>query len=582
VKSWLFLGLILTLTALGQQPETTQAGTTEAKKPGILQGRVVNAKTGEAIRRVNLTLRPIGAMGVPSPTIVLAAPGGMPSASPYAASTDAEGKFRIENVEPGNYMMMAERQGFVRTQYGARRNSMMGTTIKVAPAQETNNLDIKMAPQAVITGRVLDDEGEPLANVQIQALQRRFFGGKQQMAPMGGGQTLDTGEYRVANLAPGRYWISAIYRARMMMFGEGPARNTAGQPEEEYVPTYYPDTTDRANARPIDVSAGQEVPGIDIRLQKARVFRIRGKVVAGGQPPRNMRLVLMPRERSGMMGFMGGPGAMVKEDGSFEMGHVQPGSYFVTALPMPGVQNMMGKVAVDVAQGDVDNVALVLGSGSTVKGGIRIDGDTQQLEQAQGKKITFGGVRVQFSPMEGMAFNNSGTLAKDDGFFMLENVAPDKYRVVVFNLPQGTWLKSIRAGDQEVLDNGMDLSGGAPAAVQITLGVGPGQISGIVENANKEPASGSMVTLLPDPMQEDRNYLYRVASTDQDGQFTLQGIPPGEYKLFAWEDIEPGSYMDPEFLKPHDSRSQKITIKENSQQQVKLAQVPADATAGVQ
>jgi hypothetical protein len=129
---YVFPGLTLTIAALGQNPASD-------KKPGILAGRVVNAKTGEPVRRVNLTLRPFGAPGM-----ISAGPMPMAAAAPYAATTDAEGKFRIENVEPGSYRMMAERQGFVRQEYGARQNSMMGTTITVAPAQELKGSQLQV------------------------------------------------------------------------------------------------------------------------------------------------------------------------------------------------------------------------------------------------------------------------------------------------------------------------------------------------------------------------------------------------------------------------------------------------------
>src|SRR4030095_29695 len=155
---------------------------------------------------------------------------------------------------------------------------MVGTTITVASAAELKDLNFKLIPQAVITGRVLDEEGEALARVQIQIMRRRFFRGKQQLMPMGGGQTTDTGDFRISDLAPGRCWVSATYRGRMMMFGEAPARNPGDKPEEEYVTTYYPSSIDQAGARPIDLDAGQEASGIDIRIQRVRVYRIRGKV----------------------------------------------------------------------------------------------------------------------------------------------------------------------------------------------------------------------------------------------------------------------------------------------------------------
>jgi hypothetical protein len=369
-----------------------------------------------------------------------------------------------------------------------------------------------------------------------------------------------------------------MYRGRMMMFGEAPARNTDDKPEEEYVTTYYPGSIDQTGARPIEVAAGQELPGMDIRMQKSRVYRIRGKVVGGTTPSNNLRLALLPRENTMFSRFMFGGGGMVKLDGTFEIGSVQPGSYYVAALPMQGAQAPVGKVPVDVSHQNVENVVLSLAAGATLTGNLRIDGDVQQLEQTQGKKITFGSVRVQLVPMEGVPFASPGAQAKDDGSFVLENVSPDKYRIMAYALPQGTWLKSIRAGDREVLDDGIDMTAGVPGPVQIMLGVGVGQVSGMVQDAKQQPAAGSMVTLVPDPMKEERGDLYRMTTADQNGQFTLQGLAPGEYKLFAWEDVDPGAYMDPEFLKPNESRARRITIQPNSPQQVSLTQIPAEAS----
>ncbi|MFN0106632.1 MAG: carboxypeptidase regulatory-like domain-containing protein [Bryobacteraceae bacterium] len=566
-------GFALAALCFAQQPQQNGSAL-EGKKPGTLEGRVLNSVTGEPVRRVNLVLRPFGAAGM----VGFTRSGPVTPAAPFAATTDAEGKFRLEKVEPGAYRLMAERQGFVRQEYGARRNSMMGTTITVAAGQELKDLTIKLTPQAVVKGRVLDDEGEPLAHVQIQVLTRRFFRGKQQMMPMGGGQTIDTGEFRLSDLAPGRYWISAVYHSRMAMYGEVPARNTTGQPEEDYVTTYYPSATSESDARPIDVDAGQEMSGVDIRLRKARVFRIRGKISGGAQPARRVRVFLMPRERGSFMGGFGGAGGMVKEDGTFEIGGVQPGSYYVAAAPAQGMMTVQGKTPVDVAREDVENVTLTLGGGATLSGAIRVTGDTHQTPPNETKKPALGTIRVQLMSMDGMAFNTPGATAKDDGSFLLENAGPERYRITVFNLPPGLWLKSIRAGDQELIETGVDLSAGAPGQIEIVLDTGVGQVSGMVRDTKKQPAPGGMVTLIPDPLKEDRTDLFKMISVDQNGQYTLQNIAPGDYRLFAWEDIDPGQYMDPEFLKKHESGAAKVTVKANAMAQVNLAQIAAEAT----
>ncbi len=571
----LTLMLLFQIAAAAQQPSPgaatpAQPDAAGAKKTGVIEGRVVNGMTGEAIRKANITLRPYGVHGVAG----TGSAGPLPAPAPYIASTDAEGKFRIENVEAGDYRMTAERQGFVRQEYGARQNAT-GTTVKVAPGQELRELNFKLLPQAVVTGRVIDEEGEPLARVQIQVLRLRYFRGKRLPMPAGGGMTLDTGEFRVSDLPPGQYWLSATYRGQTML-GEVPARNTADKPEEAYATTYYPNSVDFAGAGPLQLQAGQTLPGIDIRIRKARVYRIRGKVTGTGSV-RNVRLMVMPRDSSPVFGFSG-MGTMVKEDGTFEVGGIQQGSYYLTAMPMQGTMASLGKVAFDVGRENVDNLSLVLGGASNLRGIIRIEGDLQQAEQQLGTKITFERVRLQAIPVGTMMFGGNSALAKDDGSFSVEGVTPDRYRLMLMNIPQATYIKSIRVGDQDALAGGFELSSGALVNVQVTLGIGVGEITGVVQNAKQQPAPGATVTLIPTPAKEERTDLYRVASTDQNGQFQLQGIAPGEYKLYAWEDIEPGVHTDPEFLKAHEARAEKLSIKTDSQNRVTLTQVAKELT----
>jgi hypothetical protein len=246
---------------------------------------------------------------------------------------------------------------------------------------------------------------------------------------------------------------------------------------------------------------------------------------------------------------------------------------------MQGMMRVLGKVAVDVGHDNVENVLVTLASAMTVKGRLRVEGDVAQWEQAQGKKLNFSGVRVQLLPVDGLPMNVPGNQANEDGTFVLENVGPERYHVNVFGLPANLWMKSIRAGDQDATDSGMDASSGSPGVLEVTLGIGTGQIRGTVQDAKNQPVAGSMVTLVPNPIKESRNDLFRITTTDQNGQFTMQGIAPGEYRLFAWEDVDPGVHMDPDFLRPHESSAKSITVRANGVEQVTVAQIPKEATA---
>ena len=546
----LVLALTTSFAAIAQQANTSEP--IDPKKLGAIEGKITNGITGEAQRRVNLTLRPTGMqMGV----------GGAPSAppTPYATVTDAEGKFRIERIDPGTYMLQAEKQGFVRQAYNTRQTLGASTPIVITAGMEMKEVNFKLTPHSIVTGRILDDEGEPLAGIMIQVLRSVRMQGKQQMAPVGGGQSLDTGEFRIANLSPGRYWLSATDRNRRMMMGEAPARNTSDKPEEELVTTYYPSSTDQAGARPIELTAGQTLNAIDIRMKRAPVYRIRGKV-EGPPPFRGYRVMLMPRERTQFSGNFFNNSVMVKEDGSFELGGTVPGAYEIAVTPGNGMMRILGRTPVDIARDHVENIVVAVVPAITLRGQIRVDGEFEG---------SFSGTRIMLNT-ESFMYNNPNAAADEKGTFTLENANPEKYRLAITGLPQGLWLKSIQSGGNEITDSGLDLSSGASGPIEIILGVGTGTLTGTVMDAKQQPAGGIFVTLMPDPLKEHRFDLFRSVPSNQNGQFTLTNLPPGEYKLYAWDTNEPPAFMDPAITKPYETRAKRITIKPGSSEQVTL------------
>jgi hypothetical protein len=109
-----------------------------------------------------------------------------------------------------------------------------------------------------------------------------------------------------------------------------------------------------------------------------------------------------------------------------------------------------------------------------------------------------------------------------------------------------------------------------------------GQVDGAVQNAKGDAAAGATVTLIPDAEHRSITWMYKNANTDQNGHFTIKGVRPGEYKIYAWEDLEPGAQQDPDFVKPHESAAEAVSVKESSHETVQLKVVPAENSAGQQ
>ena len=215
-------------------------------------------------------------------TVMLQGPGRL---SNYAAVTDAAGHFHFDSVEPGNYMAMAYRDGFIPLQ-GSQRNSW-SKPIAVAEEQAVKDVVVKLLPLALVSGHVLDEDGDPVVRAQVQALRYVYQqGGARQLNPAGTATTNDLGEYQLLDLAPGRYYFLVAVQPRM---ARSPMRLRSATPEQAYPNTFYPSAAQAEQATATQVGAGAQVTGIDFRLHKVAAFHIRGKAIDGrtGQPLRN-------------------------------------------------------------------------------------------------------------------------------------------------------------------------------------------------------------------------------------------------------------------------------------------------------
>jgi hypothetical protein len=521
---------------------------------------VRNAATGEPVRRASIVMMRLD----PTP-----GESGMPAS--YSTSSDANGQFSMKDLDPGRYRLTANRNGYVTLIYGARGFNKPGTMISLSRQQNLTDLALKMTPQSVITGRILDDEGEPVANVHVTLQGYRYMQGRKQLMATGGGNnTNDLGEYRVFGISPGKYIVSATLQANEPMISID--RSADAGPEEGFVATYYPGTTDPAAATQIDVAAGAQLRGIDLVLSKSRTVHVKGHVTHGLSGRPNATVFIVPRNSGGFGGMV--RNSHVDPAGNFDIRGVSPGAYTLTAVVNDGNTPRQGRVPVEVGTANVDGVNITAGTGVTVKGVIRADSDSSTIDLSN--------VRVTLQQREpGMMFGGPGETRDEHGGFELKNASPDHYNFYVYGLPQGAYVKSVRAGQTDVLASGLDLtSGAAPESIDVVISPRGASVTGTVQNEKTgNPAPGAMVVLLPQEKERREQQTYfKLINADQTGAFSLSGIAPGEYRLYAWEDVEPGAYLDPDFLKPIESKGESLTVGEGDQKTIQLKLIPADSS----
>jgi len=536
-----------------QSPQRQQPAAPPPTKPEDLcaiEGQVFSLATGAPVPKAEVILR--GTQRVPNSA-------GMPQS--YSTVADAGGNFTLKDLEPGKYRLSIRRTGFVNFNYGSHRTSGAGTLLSLDPGRRMKNLTAKLTPHAVITGRVVDDNNEPIVSARVEVMRYTYQSGKKQLTPSGSGSTNDLGEYRIYGLAPGRYYLVARPGGDI---DENSVDRSAVPRAEDDVPTYYPGTIDAAAAAPIEVGPGMQLRGVNVALSKARTFHVRGRV----EGHTGANVMFAPRGEAPWSypnsQHMTGP------KGTFEINQVLSGAYTVSAMAWTGQKAYSALQDVDIGESNIDGLILTLAPGSDISGHFEVEGTAPpNLDAVQ--------VYLRPNSQTGMVFP-SQSLPSHDGLFTI-SVGVEPYSLQVTGAPDGYWVKSIRMGDQEVKYTGIDLGHSPAAPITITLAPNAAQIDGVILNEQQEPAAGATVVLVPEAKLRDHPEAYRTGSSDQNGRFTLKNIEPGDYTLFAWEDVEYGAYMDPAFLKPVEDRGQSISLQEGGHESVQVNMIPADAAA---
>jgi len=505
-----------------------------------VDGRVINALSGDPVKKATVLLQPREA--------------GRGTA--YSADTDSNGHFVIEDIEPGVYTPTADRSGFMTQVQGAP--GARPEPVTVERGQDLTGVTIRLVPLGVITGRVLDEDGDPMRGASVEAMVNGYAQGRKQLRLVTRTQSNNKGDFRLYNLQPGTFYLRAVSNANQLQFITPGMVFGGTRPQGGYPPTYYPSTSESAAAAPIVVAAGAQLKGVDIQLRRDRLYTVRGKQSLDAAH-RHMSLQIVPVNSNQTIGFSSTH--RISND-TFEFQDLLPGSYVIVAVRVDGEKRNFAREPVEVVNADVEGVSLTFAPGADMAGVVRVEGALPSASR----------ISVSLQSETPWLFGQSATMAKPDGSFELHDVAPDIYQVNVGTI-EGSYLKSVRVGDREIDDVRVDLTRGPVSQLVLTLGTDVGRIEGKVQTARGDPAVRVRVTCIPYGSHAGRGDLSRFAFTDEKGSFRIQSVPPGEYKLFAWEDVQMGAPQDPEFRKRFEKRSVPLTMPPNGHETVELTSI---------
>ncbi|MBV8906467.1 MAG: carboxypeptidase regulatory-like domain-containing protein [Acidobacteriia bacterium] len=507
------LVLLTATAALGQNPAAQNQGS------GRIEGVVADAMTHQPIKNASVALN--------SMTF---GPGRPQPAGPRAAITDFSGKFTFDGLPAGSYQIIVNHQSYPTARFGGVRK-----TVQVS--SETVSVTMELIPGGSISGRFLDEDGDPMVGCFAQIHTARNLN---EGVPMMGMENNGEGSYRVYGIPPGKYSISArcsgaVFQQRPLSEGPDPV------PTAAYPVQFYSGASDVKSAEVIELAPGEEKQGIDFHMRPAPVTQIHGIFAPGGADWRghnDLQIQLVPVDgRDGAMPVFFSGAQIDRIKGTFEIRQVFPGSYRLIAFSQDfrsrGSQadaadrdtaDRIGATErIDVADKPIE-VSLQLRHSVDLSGTVEIENASTSRQPVPLNQI---GIQLLAATPPGGPPNP--TQVKDDGTFTIKSVLPGEWRLNVTG--PFIFLKSAWAGGTEITNGHLDLTSGAAGPLRLLVSANTATIRGTA-------SVGQMV--MAQPIDDDGPFRGGMGSVaDANGQFTFQGLAPGKYRITLRSPGEP-------------------------------------------
>jgi hypothetical protein len=416
---------------------------------------------------------------------------------------------------------------------------------------------------------VLDEDGDPLSGVQVQVLRHQFQRGKRRLVLGPMAVTDSTGRYRLRGLVGGQYAVVANGDNRQIVKIHPEA--TAGEPRLQYSygVQYYPAADRAESATLIALQPGQEVSQIDIRLQARPSALVEVKIIVPqGAVTVKEAMVNITGEDLGNR-FIGGNGVSPPDYGFTRQ--LASGSYLLIALATIDGKRYRGVQAINLGTPGLHDVAIPVEASIDLTGSVSVEGPEAGKQAA----VTVSLVPGDDIPWRGQQLRSS---VNKDGSFKIAGVPPGIWDINV-SIPPNGYIKSMQLGDQDVLTEDMIIRPSTADPLKIVLSSHAAALQGDVLDGD-QPAR-AVVLLAPDGKFRHVMGFYRTAATDEKGHFEMLRARPGEYKLFAFEELDPFSFQDPDFLKPFEKYGLPVTLREGPNDSQKLSIIPAAPPQGV-
>ena len=576
-----------------QRPRDPAANPTQPPAgKGVIAGTLIAADSGRPVRQARVTLS-----------------GGETRVS-KGVTTDDQGRFSFEDLPAGAFSLSASKSGFLDVTDGQRRpgSGRPGTSITLAAGQRLDRVSLPITRGGVITGTLYDEVGDVMYGTAVQAMRYVMRNGVRTLQLVRTGTTDDRGIYRLPVLPPGEYAVVALPREGNLAMADaqklrvevemaaraaaveqyavelGKLRARLGEleapPASGYAATFHPSSLLASSTTSVAIEGPEERTGIDIRLQVVPLATITGTVTAEGPVPAGIQVTLYDTAETGVN--FGMRSTRVGPNGQFSFSSLPPGTYALlargsgpvvhsvahadetnarVAFTMASGQSFVAKDAPQSDQlwaqanvpvsGGTTPVTLNLQRGMTVTGSVMFNGPSTVA-------LDYSKLRMTLAPAEDASFKADGLFVREvpvtaDGQFTVRGVIPGRYRVVpAVGVPPGFQIESAMFLGRDTLDFPLDVKPGEDVGGGVvTFSTQQTELTGALTDGTGKPAPNYTLILFAADGRFWTPQSRRIQSIrpSSDGRYAFRSMPPGEYRLVAVDDVEPGQWFDPAFLK---------------------------------
>ena len=506
-----FLVTDASLYARGAAPSAVQSG--------AITGRVTDAQTGRAIA---------GAV-----VVVIDDEAG----TQRVGVTDGAGRFEITGLGTTSFTLRASAVGYVGRRYGQRHTLDAGVQLTLAEREITGNLDFALRREGTVSGRVLDVDGNPMELAEVEALRPRLQGSQRVLVPIGSAQSAADGRFTIGGLPAGSYYVGAV---------DPTTGGTTGAAEPvDWRHTFYPGVAAAVDAARVRLEPGGVVRDLEFSVQRITEVQVSGRL----QPPEGIELrsgavALSPESRGGI-NLGRSLSAVVRPDGSFQFGRVQPGSYRIRgqASAVESPTQLFGTFLIAVEDRDLVNVALSLNRGT------RLEGRLEFASSGGAQPPDIDGVWINAPMGNGaLSWGMTATRAGADGTFGFDS--PEGARVIrPVELPPPWSLERVLHRGRDITDSPLDfVQGQTYTDLRVIFTDQTSRLTGLVTNEAGDVVSDrAVVTLSANPaLRHAGSRHVRLVYPDLNGRYDIRGLPAGRYVVAVVEELYEGELFERE------------------------------------